>query len=71
MLGKNIGFGPDATHTKEVPDELCSETYEMEFLMQIPSRIENNEKFHKQMIKLLVKISNLSNVLLQENRVLH
>lgn len=54
-LVKNIGFGPDATHTKEFPDELCSEAYEMEFPMQIPSRIENNEKFNKQMIKLLVK----------------
>lgn len=54
-LIKNIGFGPDATHTKTMPTELCNESYEMSFPMEVPSRIEYNENFMKKLLNMTVK----------------
>lgn len=51
----NIGFGLDATHTKIEPAELCNESYEMSFPMQVPSKIKNNEKFYERLLEMTVK----------------
>lgn len=51
---KNIGFGDDATHTKTVPIGLYNESHTMDFPMQIPAHIENNELYNKQILDLYV-----------------
>lgn len=51
----NIGFGNDATHTKTVPEELYNESHEMDFPMQIPKYIRNNEVYNKKILDVYVK----------------
>lgn len=53
-LVKNIGFGPDATHTKTVPVKLYCEDEAMEFPMQIPSCIKNNEEYNRRALKAFI-----------------
>lgn len=52
---KNIGFGADATHTKTVPSDLYNESHEMDFPLQIPERVKNNESYNEQILNLYVK----------------
>lgn len=54
-LVKNIGFGPDATHTKESSVELYSEDHEMVFPMTIPLNIKNNDYYNECFLNLFVK----------------
>ena len=53
-LVKNIGFGPDATHTKTKPDKLYSEDHRISFPMQIPSCVKNNEEYTKRAFEALI-----------------
>ncbi|MBD5489842.1 MAG: glycosyltransferase family 2 protein [Lachnospiraceae bacterium] len=52
---KNIGFGAEATHTKSVPDYLYNESHEMNFPLQIPTSIKNNELYNKMVLDVYVK----------------
>lgn len=51
-LVKNIGFGPDATHTITVPDKLYIAENKMDFPMQIPPCIKNNEEYNKRALEV-------------------
>jgi len=53
-LVKNIGFGPDATHTKTVPVKLYSEDHEISFPLRIPARIENNKAYNERALEVLI-----------------
>lgn len=53
-LVKNIGFGPDATHTKTVPVKLYSEDHEMSFPMHIPSCVKSNEEYNKRALEAFI-----------------
>lgn len=53
-LVKNIGFGPDATHTKTVPTKLYSEDHEMSFPLRIPSHVENNMAYNKRALEAFI-----------------
>lgn len=53
-LIRNIGFGPDATHTKARPAKLYSMDHEMIFPMQIPSCVKSNEAYNKRALEAFV-----------------
>lgn len=50
-LVKNIGFGFDATHTKEVPTSLNNKIYKLKFPLQIPLHVNYNKRYNKQILK--------------------
>jgi len=48
----NIGFGAEATHTKEVPEALYNESHTTEFPLRIPSQIKADKRYNKEILKI-------------------
>lgn len=50
---KNIGFGVDATHTKDTLEQVCNVAHVMDFPLHVPKKIESNKQYNRKMLRTL------------------
>ena len=54
---QNVGFGDDATHTMDLPEEIVTDrSWEMEFPLKHPDKIERNTEYDKKYVAVQWKI---------------